>query len=84
MYKEKISKEDNRREHYRDKEIEGAAGDDLDLTLRNACGIQSTQAAYLKALACSLPPTIPLTHPSTLQSSSQLHLISLGAGFSMI
>lgn len=30
---------------------EGAAADDLDLTLRNACGIPSIETAYLKALA---------------------------------
>lgn len=64
---------------------EGAAADDLDLTLRNACGIPSIETAYLKALACFLPPTVPLTHPRIFPSAlsvALMHFHSIVAIFS--
>lgn len=67
--------DDNWREDYGEGS-EGAAADDLDLTLRNACGILSIETAYLKALACSLTPTVPLTHPHSFPAAL-MHFLSI-------
>lgn len=51
------STEDNQSGHSGEAEIEAAFADDLDLTLKDASGILSTQAASVKA--CLFTPPVP-------------------------
>ena len=67
---------ESEQENKRVSEIKRAAADDPELTLRNACGILSTQAAYLRALLSAPPPSHDSSLLHSLQSRSPSSCVS--------